>query len=112
MSSKTNCKTRTAFSCHFCGHEVHADVNGARNISGQRSSAGQASGYLTKAQVLELTVRRHLERFPKTTDSRGRAADPRLKTPYFRELLGAVRSMSGLHGGVQTQYLGAVVRSG
>ncbi len=59
--SKTNRKAQGTFVCGACGKKIHADVNGSRNLGGGRSAFDRAAR-MTKAESLELTVMRHLER--------------------------------------------------
>lgn len=78
--AKANRKTQESFSCRACGHEIHADVNAARNLESGRS-AFDRSARLTKAQSLEATIRRHLERIT-TRDQVIPAAV--FTSPYYR----------------------------
>ena len=38
LRTKANRKSQSDFSCHACGHEIHADVNAARNLESGRSA--------------------------------------------------------------------------
>ena len=78
--AKANRKTQDSFSCRACGHEIHADVNAARNLESGRSAFDRAAR-LTKAQSLEDTIPRHLERI--TTRDRVIPAAV-LDSPYYR----------------------------
>ncbi|AWB49978.1 hypothetical protein HYN69_17030 [Gemmobacter aquarius] len=78
--SKANRKTQSDFSYRSCGHEIHADVNAARNLDSGRSAFDRRAR-LTKAQSLEATIRRHLERI--TTRDRVIPAAV-LSSPYYR----------------------------
>ena len=77
---KRNRKSQARFACRCCGHEIHADVNGARNLEGGRSAFDRTLR-LSKADSLQLTVSRHLERLK----ARGRvtSADPHGRNRYF-----------------------------
>jgi putative transposase len=82
------------FRCHWCGFKRHADVVGARNIGGRRSSARRdlprVPGNMTKANTLEALVSQHRERYP---GSVGSSVDPRSDNPYFdTERLAKARS--------------------
>jgi putative transposase len=54
---KKNRKDTQEFKCKACGNKINAQVNGAKNIL-KRSSLGN----LTKKQVLEILIKRYLER--------------------------------------------------
>jgi len=78
---KRNRQKQEAFKCLWCGSTRHADVNAARNHL-QRRSLLQFSDYRRhRDAILDLLVRRHVERFTRT---RGSPADPRLSNPYFK----------------------------
>lgn len=84
--AKTNRKSQSDFSCRACGHEIHADVNAARNLEGGRS-AFDREARLTKADSLRLTVHRHLERI-KTRD---RVIPAKVfGSPYYRDVAPAL----------------------
>lgn len=59
--AKTNRRSQFDFSCRASGHEIHADVNAARNSESGRSAFNRGAR-LAKADSLRLTVLRHLER--------------------------------------------------
>jgi putative transposase len=83
--ARTNRRSQSEFSCRACGHEVHADVNAARNLEGGRSAFDREARY-TKAETLRLTVHRHLER----DTSRGRVTSARVfESPYYRTFAAA-----------------------
>ena len=89
-----NRPSQAKFSCLWCGHEKHADVNAGCNI-GQRRSLPIGSVWVTKAVVLSDLVTRFCARFPAprgSTGSRGAPADPRLSNPYFKPWADAARS--------------------
>ena len=84
--AKNNRKAQAVFACGDCGHEIHADVNAARNLESGRS-AFDRTAFLTKAESLRLTVLRHLERI-KTRD---RVISARvLGSPYYRTVMAAL----------------------
>jgi putative transposase len=78
--AKANRVSQSDFSCRVCGHEIHADVNAARNLESGRS-AFDRSARLTKAESLHLTILRHLERI-KTRDRVIPAVV--FSSPYYR----------------------------
>lgn len=78
--AKGNRRSQSEFSCRSCGHEIHADVNAACNLE-SGCSAFDREARLTKAQSLEATVRRHLERL-KTRDRVSPAVV--LSSPYYK----------------------------
>jgi putative transposase len=83
--ARANRRSQSNFSCRACGHEIHADVNAARNLEGGRS-AFDREARLTKAESLRLTVHRHLER----DTTRGRVTSARVfESPYYRSLAAA-----------------------
>lgn len=59
--SKENRKTQDKFKCVSCGHVVNADVSGSRNILA-RSSDKEITIYTKKEKILQLLMRRFLER--------------------------------------------------
>lgn len=75
-----NRTSRSKFACRWCGSVKHADVNGSRTVN-QRRSLGLGSKWLGKGAILDVLVKLHIERFPR---SLGTTADPRLNNPYFR----------------------------
>lgn len=86
--AKANRKSQSDFSCRACGHEIHADVNAARNLGGGRS-AFDREARLTKAESLRLTVHRHLERL-KTRD---RVISAKvLGSPYYKGVAAALET--------------------
>jgi putative transposase len=79
--AKANRKTQSDFSCRDCGHEIHADVNAARNLESAHSAFDRSARCLTKAQSLEATIRRHIERIT----NRDRVIPAAvLASPYYR----------------------------
>jgi len=99
--AKTNRKTQARFVCECCGHTVHADVNAARNLEGGRS-AFDRTARLTKADSLQATVHRHLERL-KARDRVISGASVHVSNPYFRAAvasLGLCRA-EGTSGGLR-----------
>lgn len=83
--AKTNRRSQARFSCGDCGHEIHSDVNAARNLESGRSAFDRAAR-CTKADALRLTVTRHLERL-KTRGrvaSAGRLAKNGYYAPFLR----------------------------
>lgn len=87
--AKANRKTQPKFSCRSCGHEIHADVNAARNLESGRSAFDRMAR-LTKAQSLEATIRRYIERI--TTRDRVIPAAV-LASPYYRASKAAAEFM-------------------
>ena len=84
---KRNRPSPSRFSCLWCGHTKHADLNAAPNI-GQRRALAIGSVFQGKASVLAEVVRAFGERpvlalRPGRTGSRGAPADPRTSNPYF-----------------------------
>ena len=69
------------FGCRWCGHKLHADVNAARNLVARRSGS-KTDSKRHKHEILNVSVRRFLERFNRP---RGGATDPTLSNPYFKE---------------------------
>ena len=91
-----NRRTQARFACRWCGSQLHADVNAARNI-GERRSRPIGSGQATRKQVLDALVSRHVERWPEAratgrTGRPGAPADPRLANPYFKGFAPEARS--------------------
>lgn len=102
--SKANCKAQDRFVCGACGTTIHADVNGSRNLGGGRSAFDRAAR-MTRAESLQATVIRHLERLGAARE--GVVLDPALwrartrarvipersayvSNRYFGEALGSV----------------------
>ena len=84
--AKTNRQSQSDFSCRGCGHEIHADVNAARNLESGRSAFDRGARH-TKAESLRLTVLRHLER----DKARGRVTSAKvLGSPYYRSVAAAL----------------------
>jgi len=90
---KRNRRDQKHFKCLWCGNEMHADCNAARNI-GQRRALATGSVFQRKDAVLGDVVRAFSQRRvralrPGRTGAtgsdadRGRPADPRLTNPYF-----------------------------
>jgi putative transposase len=84
---KRNRRTRQGFSCLWCGHQVHADLNAAANV---RTRRARPHGWLFqgKAAILAELVRGFGERKVMAlrhgrTGDQGASADPRLTNPYF-----------------------------
>lgn len=77
---KKNRKEQARFRCLWCGHKQHADVNAARNLR-RRSAETTVTSRASRDALLETLIRQHLERF---TRPRGRPADPRLFSLYFK----------------------------
>ena len=98
---KRNRRTQSQFVCLWCGLELHADVNAARNIEARRSRP-IGSGWVAKGQVLAVLVQRHVERWPMErrvrpqgrTGSQRLPADPRLTNPYHRDWRDAARYLT------------------
>ena len=90
-----NRRTQARFACRWCGSQLHADVNAARNI-GERRSRPIGSGQATRKRVLDALVSRHVERWPGLRSGRtgrpGAPADPRLANPYFKGFAPEARS--------------------
>lgn len=83
--AKTNRKSQSEFSSRGCGDEINANVNAARNLESGRSAFDRAARH-TKADSLQLTVDRHLERLK----TRGRVASDRaaiVSNPYYGDAL-------------------------
>lgn len=78
---KRNRTRQSAFGCRWCGHKIHADVNAARNLVARRSG-NSTDSKRPKHEILNVSVRRFLERFNRL---QGGATDPRLSNPYFKD---------------------------
>lgn len=71
------------FTCRFCGRTVHADVNGACQISRRRSP--EWAHIFTKAAALKKTTEDFCLRWPiERYAGKGAPGDPRLANPYFK----------------------------
>jgi len=95
---KRNRRSQSKFSCLWCGHTKHADLNAAPNI-GERRALPIGSVFQRKEAVLAELVRQFGERRirsmrPGRTGSRGAPADPRLTNPYFGGVPEAVVRLS------------------
>jgi putative transposase len=94
---KRNRRSQSRFSCLWCGHTQHADLNAALNI-GERRALPIGSVFQRKDAVLAEVVRAFGERRvrsmrPGGTGSRGAPADPRATNPCFEGVkLAVVRS--------------------
>lgn len=84
---KKNRPWQATFACHWCGHKRHADVNGARVTRHRRSVPVLGDPQRHRRDILDLLVRRHLQRFARL---KAGPADPRRNNPYFRGCFGAV----------------------
>lgn len=91
---KSNRKSQARFVCRCCGQEIHADVNGARNLEGGRSAFDRTLR-LTKADSLRMTVSRHLERLK--TRGRVTSADPHRRNRPFGGFLPTAGSDASLN---------------
>lgn len=80
--SKTNRKAQDRFACGACGKIIHVDVNGSRNLAGGRS-AFDRTARMTRAESLQATVIRHLERLGAARE--GVVLDPALWPPRTRD---------------------------
>lgn len=83
---KRNRPRQAAFCCRWCGSKRHADVNAARNLL-RRRSAPTGDCRRPKQAILIDLVRQFNERL---TRPKGRATDPRLSNPYFKDWAAAV----------------------
>lgn len=86
-ADKRNRRSQQAFSCLWCGHQVHADLNAARNIR-KRRALPIGFRFQGKAAILAELVREFGERKVTAlrrdrTGDQGASADPRLTNPYF-----------------------------
>ena len=96
---KNNRPSQARFRCLWCGNEMHADCNAARNI-GRRRASPIGSAFIPKASVLDALVGGFLDAHPRSERrpglsrhgrtgatghkaDRGCPADPRLDNPYF-----------------------------
>ncbi len=77
---RRNRKSQAAFACRWCGRNLHADVNAARNIGSERFRSIGSAKCDIRSKVLDLLVTQHVER---NTGERGAPADPRLSNPHF-----------------------------
>jgi putative transposase len=89
--AKANRKSQALFVCGSCGHTIHADVNAARNLEGGRSAFDRAAR-LTKADSLQATVFRHVERL--TTRGRVASAERLRGDGYYADFLLACSDLS------------------
>jgi putative transposase len=85
---RRNRKDRDHFHCLWCGLKLHADVNGSRTTGIRRSDGQVGSVYLHRKQVLDVLVRRHIERWGRSCrigrpGSQDVPIDPRFANPYF-----------------------------
>ncbi len=96
---KRNRPSQSTFRCLWCGSNMHADVNAARNI-GQRRALSIGSVFQSKASVLAELVRHFRERRVRSTRSggKGSTADPRSSNPYF----GGTNTITGRMSGHTT----------
>lgn len=70
------------FTCLWCHHHPHADVNAARNILSRRSWPKAQASRSYRSALLSRLVRQHAERYDRP---RGGPADPRSTNPYFKD---------------------------
>lgn len=59
---RKNRKDTQRFECVLCGKKANAQVNGAKNLLKRASLLGEIKSTTTKKKVLEVLIRRHLER--------------------------------------------------
>jgi putative transposase len=91
-------RTGEMFSCRWCGHVVHADVNAPRNLRTRRSRPAVGSVTQTKRAVLRTLVREFPRRCAERSEGRrGTSRDPRAENPYFSDLSHAVISSGVVH---------------
>ena len=79
------------FLCLMCGHEIDADVGGARSIRG-RSSVENSYKYYSVAKVLQVTVENYLsklERKGKRLSSQ--ATSTLMSNPYFKKYIDRIK---------------------
>jgi putative transposase len=91
---KRNRRSQAKFTCLWCGHVKHADVNAGCNIK-ERRSLPIGSVWVPRRVVLSELVRRFCARWPvlrDSTGSRGAPADPRIANPYFAAWISVARS--------------------
>ncbi|VDS08563.1 Putative transposase DNA-binding domain protein [Paracoccus haematequi] len=101
--SRTNRKAQDKFVCGACGRTIHADINGSRNLGGGRS-AFDRTARMTKAESLQATVIRHLERLGAARE--GVVLDPALWPPRTRDRVIPERSVY-----VSNRYFGEALGS-
>lgn len=102
---KNNRPSQARFRCLWCGMEMHADCNAARNIGGRRA-ASIGSVFQRKDAVLGEVVRAFSERRVRAlrsgrTGARGCPADPRETNPYFGGVRLVVARSSGRRKAIQ-----------
>lgn len=102
---KNNRSSQARFRCLWCGMEMHADCNAARNIGGRRA-ASIGSVFQRKDAVLGEVVRAFTERRVRAlrsgrTGARGCPADPRETNPYFGGVRPVVARSSGRRKAIQ-----------
>ena len=93
---KRNRPSQSTVRCLWCGQQMNADVNAARNI-GQRRALSIGSVFQPKASVLAELVRQFRERrvLSSRSGGRGSTADPRLHNAYFDGVTCNAARMSG-----------------
>ncbi len=102
---KNNRPSQARFRCLWCGMEMHADCNAARNI-GRRRASPIGSVFQRKDAVLSEVVRAFTERRVRAmrsgrTGARGCPADPRETNPYFGGARPVVARSSGRRKAIQ-----------
>lgn len=102
---KLNRPSQARFRCLWCGMEMHADCNAARNI-GRRRASSIGSVFQRKDAVLGEVVRAFTERRVRSFRSarigaRGCPADPRETNPYFGGVRAVVARSSGRRKAIQ-----------
>lgn len=78
---KRNRPSQEQFSCKWCGHKMHADVNAARNIGSERFRSFTVLRSGIRKAVLDVLVTDHIERNKRRP---GSPSDPRETNPYFK----------------------------
>lgn len=82
--ARSNRPSRSRCRCGWCGHQAHADVNGACNIQARRSWPTDRRKRFDKRAALGELARQFTERFAQASVRRG---DVLLKSTFMRENL-------------------------